>query len=239
MDQSNIQTPSLEIVIKEIAKAQDLQLHTSFPAKIKTYDPDTQKASIIPLYLKRLFLFGSGVPVLTQENINDVSSIEDPIVIPGVPVHWPSVNNRKTFIHLPLKAGDLGMAICCERSLDKWLASVGTDPLANDDFRHHHLSDAWFVPGISTFRAPISGCSADNITIKNDQLTIEITPEGKISISNLTTDLVTVLSDLLATLKSATYLTTGPADGPWVTVRAPADIVNLGLHELNLDTFKV
>lgn len=236
MDQSNIQTPSLEIVVKEIAKAQDLQLHTSFPAKIKTYDPDTQKASIIPLYLKRLFLFGSGVPVLTQENIDDVSAIEDPIVIPGVPVHWPSVNNRKTFIHLPLKAGDLGMAICCERSLDKWLSSLGTDPLANDDFRHHHLSDAWFVPGISTFRAPISGCSADNITIKNENITIEVTPDGKISFTNGTAELIEALSALVAVLKTAsTLVNVGAGTG----IIDPATKLLIEVEETKINSFKV
>ena len=236
MDQSNIQTPSLEIVVKEIAKAQDLQLHTSFPAKIKTYDPDTQKASIIPLYLKRLFLFGSGVPVLTQENIDDVSAIEDPIVIPGVPVHWPSVNNRKTFIHLPLKAGDLGMAICCERSLDKWLASLGTDPLANDDFRHHHLSDAWFVPGISTFRAPISGCSADNITIKNENITVEVTPDGKISFTNGTAELIEALSALVAVLKTAsTLVNVGAGTG----IIDPATKLLIEVEETKINSFKV
>lgn len=241
MDQSNLETPSLAVLIGEIAKAHDLELHTSFPAKIHSYDYETQKASIKPLYKRRMYLFGSNKPVLTSENIDDVSIVVDLPVIPGVPVHWPAANGGSAFMHFPIAGGDLGMAVCCERSLEKWLKSVGTEALTNDNVRHHSLSDAWFVPGICTFENSLVGTHNENIVIKNSNTTIHVTPNGKVSITNASGELISVLSDLISALKSATTLVSGVTTGGGTAVGAidAATIAALTPIETKLNTFKV
>ncbi len=184
-------TPTLAEVIREIIKSHFFDLHTTMPARVEKYDPATQKADVKPLLRKKYRAADAATEIP---------------VIPSVPVQWPSAGGGDAYIHLPLKTGDLGMVIFCERSIDTWLSGDGQITAANDP-RHHDLSDAVFIPGVRPFKAALSDVSADNLVIQNDILRIELDPSGKISIEGATKELLTVLSGVLDHLISAKVLT--------------------------------
>jgi len=90
---------SLAELIKEGIRGDLLNLHTSMPGKVKIYYKDEQKADIIPLIKKKY-----------KNNNNEVEIS----VIQDVPVYCLSCNNGDTFIHMPIKEGDLVFRIYSE-----------------------------------------------------------------------------------------------------------------------------
>ncbi|MEW5803906.1 MAG: Gp138 family membrane-puncturing spike protein [bacterium] len=185
------ETPTLAHVIREAIRSQILDLHTAMPARVEKYDPASQKADVKPLLRKKY-------------KASDIDT-EFP-VIPAVPVQWPSAGGGKAYLHLPLKAGDLGIIIVCERTMEGWLCGDGqiTSP---KDPRHHNLSDAVFVPGIRPFKKALAGVSSNNMVLQNDKLRIELDPSGKVSIEGTSSELITVLVQVLTHLISAKVLT--------------------------------
>lgn len=192
-------------VIQEAIRAELLDLHVALPARVEKYDKNTQKANVKPLLRKRYK--------------SDGMEIEMPI-IPGVPVQHPSANGGKAFIHLPIKKGDLGTAIFCDRSIDRWLAGDGRI-VTPDDPRHHDLSDAIFIPGVLPFSEALLGVSSNNLIIKNDALTIELDPNGKVGIG-ATDDLLAILSDFMQHVHDAVD-TNGDSFNPGTKALLTAD----------------
>lgn len=191
-------TPTFTKFIRAAIRKDILNVHTSVPGKIKTYDETKQKASVVPL-LKKKWRDSSG-------------TLGDLPVLNNVPVFSWSCNNRKTFIHLPLKPGDLGMIMFCDRSIDNYLSSSPqegreVEPTWHNSPRHHDLSDAWFIPGILPFEISLQNISPDDIIIKNNKLTINIAPDGKITIENDSNELIETLSTLIQNLINAQVLT--------------------------------
>lgn len=211
-------TPTLRGMVIELIKSKILDLHTAIPARVESYDAATQKANIKPLLRKK------------YRNSSVVTEIP---VIPSVPVQWPSSNGGAAYIHLPLKAGDLGVAFFCERSIDSWLSGDGQITAPNDP-RHHDLSDAVFIPGVRPWKAAFSGASENNLTIKNGSIKIELNPSGKISIEGASQEMVSVLSGVLGHLISATVLTAWGAS-PFTA----GTIANFTSDKAALDTLKV
>ncbi len=141
--------PRLSDVIRiRINKAlQDM--HVALPGRVENYDATTQKASIQPV-IKGLF-----------EDEEGVRQVERLPVIPNVPVQWPQGGGY--FISFPLAIGDTGLLLFSEASLDVWLNEGGeVDPL---DDRRNHLSDAIFIPGVRSFKTPLSEASGDHAVI--------------------------------------------------------------------------
>ena len=219
-----IKTPTFAEFIKLAINKNMLELHTCIPGKIKEYDESKQKATVVPL-LKKKFKDTNG-------------TIANLPILNNVPVFNWSCNNRKTFIHMPLKTGDLGMIIFCDRSIDNYLSSSPQDdrevePSYHDSPRHHDLSDAWFLPGILPFEISLQNISSSDIIIKNDNFTISISPDGKITINNGTNELIETLSTLIQNLINAKTLTLIGAQ-PFT-----ADtIVNLISDKTKIDSFK-
>lgn len=212
-------TPTLAEVLQNAIRAGMLDIHTMLPARVEKYDSDTQKASVSPL-LKKKYTDGQVVQLPV---INDI------------PVQWPSGGDA--FIHMPLKVGDIGMAVFSERSLDKWLSGKG-DPVVPDDPRHHNITDAVFIPGIRTFTEAFSVSNPDNVTIKNDNITIELDPSGKIKIEGATQELLTVLDSFMGNVINAQVLVgSGSSAGPWPLT--PAAIAVLTQDQVNLNTLKI
>ena len=162
------ETPTMAQVISKAIKAQLLDVHVSLPAKIESYDATEQKANITPLLRKKYIK-------------NDL--VIDLPVINNVPVQWPSASSGSSFLHLPLKAGDVGMAIFCERSLDLWKSGDNSTVTPNDP-RHHNLTDAIFIPGINAFKSALKNVPADNAVLQNGNMRIELDPSGKKQINH-------------------------------------------------------
>lgn len=182
------ETPTLEQILQDAIRAQLLDVHTCLPAKIEKYEAGTQKANVQVL-LKRKYEA-------------DAEAINLP-VINSVPVQWSSANQGKAYIHLPIKAGDLGIVIFSERSIDLWLSGDSGDPgkiLDPQDPRIFDLSDAIFIPGVLPFVHSLQNVSADNLVVQNDKFRIEIAPDGTISLSGVSEELITIIDDLFTNL---------------------------------------
>ncbi len=211
------ETPTLAEVIREAIKSHILDLHTAMPARVERYDHARQKADVKPLLRKKYKA--------------SEAATEFP-VIPSVPVQWPSAGGGEAYIHLPLKQGDLGIVLMCERSIDSWLSGDGqiTSP---QDPRHHDLSDAVFIPGVRPFKRALGNICGDNLVIQNGSLRIELDPGGKISIEGASNELITVLIGVLDHLISAKILTL------WGASPFTADtIANFTADKAKLNTFK-
>lgn len=180
------ETPTLAELLIQAIRGELLDIHTCLPAKIQKYDSETQKADVIPL-LKKKYKF-------------DAEPTDLP-VITNVPVQWPSANAGAAFIHLPLKAEDFGMVVFSERSIDTWLAGEG-DSVSPEDPRHHHLSDAIFIPGVRPFKKALPVSSASSLFIKNGDAEVELTGGGDINIlgGNIKIDASSVIDALAATI---------------------------------------
>lgn len=185
MGKNQNETPTLAQVIKDAIEARLVDLHVSLPAKVVSYDPGTQKASVQAL-IKRTFVSGESVelPVLTD-----------------LPVAWPRAG--KAWLHLPLKAGDFVQVVFSERSLDEWKPS-GTS-VAPKEKRKHHLSDGWVVPGGYPFGSPMSGADDKDLLLVHDKTEFRLTSGGRFSMKgNSGEELLQILHDFLEVAERAT-----------------------------------
>jgi hypothetical protein len=215
-------TETLAELLLQAIRAELLDVHTCLPAKIQTYDSATQKADVIPL-LKKKYRFDDEP--------------KDLPIITNVPVQQPSGNSGAAYMYIPVVAGDIGWVIFAERSIDTWLAGEG-DSVAPRDPRHHHLSDAIFMPGGLPFKKALSIANPDNMTLKNSSMSIEIDPSGKIKIQGATQELLAVIDSFMGNVISANVLVgSGSSAGPWPL--DPATIAALTIDQTNLQTLKI
>lgn len=212
-------TETLAELLLQAIRSELLDVHTCLPAKIQKYDHETQKADVIPL-LKKKYRF-------------DADAVDLPIIT-NVPVQWPSSNDGAAFIHLPLKAGDLGWVVFAERSIDTWLAGEG-DSVSPEDPRHHHLSDAIFMPGGLPFKKALSISSPNNMLLTNDNMTIEIDPSGKIKIEGAAQELLTVIDSFMTNVIGATIIIPGGSSAGTYPLD-PATVAALTIDQTNLQT---
>ena len=157
-------------------------IHTALPAKIESFEASSRKASVKPLIKKKLV---------------DGKSISLPVIV-NVPVMFPST--KDIGITFPVKKGDTGLLIFCERALERWLSEGGeTEP---GDVRKFDLSDAIFIPGLFSFKdaSPVE----DGIIIKSKTGKIKIGPDGKIAIGSQVAEVLDLLSQTLVALSQAT-----------------------------------
>lgn len=212
-------TDNLAKVLLQAIKSELFEVHTCLPARIEKYDETTQKANVAPL-LKKKYKF--------EDNPEDLP------VITSVPVQWPSANAGAAFIHLPLKVGDLGMVVFSERSIDTWLAGEG-DSVSPEDPRHHHLSDAIFIPGVLPFKKALTISNADNMILQNNNMTIEIDPSGKIKIEGAAQELLAVIDSFMSNVIGATIIIPGGSSSGTYPLD-PTTVAALTLDQANLNT---
>lgn len=218
-----VTTPTFSQILKEAIRSELLELKVSMPAKIETYDESNQKASVLPLL--KIRLKNSENTELTLPIINNV------------PVRWDCADSGNAFISLPLKKGDIGMIHFCDRSIDKYLSissSGEITPVFHDNYRHHDINDAWFIPGPLPFARALQEVSADDIIIKNNDLKIEISPNGTISIKNSdSNDLIDLIHETLTFIKDAKVLTMMGPQG-----FTAADILKIEQNLTKIESFK-
>lgn len=178
---------TLSQILREAILSQLYDLHVCLPGRVEKYAAGRQKADVKPLLTKRYKI--------------EAKDTELP-VITDVPVQWPAAGGGAAYLHLPLAKGDLGILVFCERSLDAWLQGSG-QVVSPADPRHHHLSDAIFVPGVRPFGAALGNVSADNAILQNGQMRIELAPDGKISIQGASEEFLTIVDSVLDHLIAA------------------------------------
>lgn len=122
------------------------KLFVSRPAKVERYDESLQQVDVRPLFRESY----------TDSDGNKVS--EPPALVQNVPLVWPG--SAGGYLSFGLDVGDVVALVYFDRSSDRW-KSLGeeVDPV---DVRRHHPSDAWAIPGLHAFNAPLSGVSRVN-----------------------------------------------------------------------------
>lgn len=141
--------PSLSELLRSRVNGALEEVHTALPVRVESYDASTQKVSVQPV-IKKAFVDEEGE-----------RQVERLPVITGVPVQFPSGGGYR--ITFPITAGDTGLLVFSEASLDVWLSEGGeVDPL---DDRRFDLSDGVFLPGVRSFKTPITDASSDHMTL--------------------------------------------------------------------------
>src|SRR5574344_61450 len=223
-------TPQLMQLIEETFEYGMTNVHTAFPAVVKSYDAETRRAEVQPS-LKRKMSNGEFMDL--------------PIIV-DVPVLY--FGTAKAGIHIPLEEGDEVLIICSERCLDSWKDS-GEDSIEDTDTRRFSMPDAVAIPGlqaqtfpnikdkkgfslhhdskivITTEKTTIT-VNEDKITFDNgknkfeldDKIDLESTGSGTIKFGNSIATLGKIMSDLLddlagmTTVGSSATHTVNPSD---------------------------
>jgi len=169
---------TLSDAINTVVENRLIEMHTSMPGIVKSFDGDTGTIQV--------------VPALKRKTVNN-EVIELP-VINDVPVVYPQTS--KAAFTFPLSEGDEVLLIFSERSIDSWKELGGVvDPL---DFRKFQLSDAFAIPFSRSKQV-----ATDKMQIKYENGIISIDDDGKYSIGNSNQELLDLISQLLDALVSA------------------------------------
>lgn len=167
------------------------------PAKVISYDPNTNRATVQPLI-----------------SIQDQQGNKHPrAALSNIPVYRPGGNGF--FISFPLKAGDFGWLKSSDRDYSLMLQSEKTE--APNTERFHSFSDGMFFP--DTLSGWSNNVSGDDLSIRNKSgsTSLGMTSGGMaISAANTTwTGNTAQTGNLSVTGKvSATGTATGPNDLP-------------------------
>lgn len=157
--------PSLQTVVEEALRQRIAHLHMNLPAKIISYDADTQTATVKPTVKHRLPTSGG-------------STLIDYPIIPDVPVCHPRWG--AWFVHAPLAAGDFVDLIFGEASIDRWreLGGDNVDPVFDHRF---DLSDAIAIPmNLYPVAQALVGLSSSHFSIgKLGGAQLHITDDGQ------------------------------------------------------------
>jgi hypothetical protein len=181
------ETDTLDQVIRKAVNAAALELHTWLPAVV-TQVLGNQRVNIQPLLQRRYVTPSSPTGQSTSGTLVKLPAIQNVMV--GMPM------GAGYSIKLPVKVGDTGIALFCERSLDNWSNGSGsfTDPA---DVRHHDLSDAIFIPGIVPF-ANQTMDDTDDLVVTNGEAQLRVQEAGTFQLKNETNELLSLLSQLAA-----------------------------------------
>lgn len=145
-------SPTLSEVLREVFGSFMDDIHVAMPCRVESYDAVKQCVNLQPV-IQQAYLDEEGERIAARL----------PVLV-NVPVQFPG--GGKFRITFPIAAGDEGMAIFSESSLDVWLKEGGeVDPL---DDRRFHLSDAVFLPGIRSFKNALAEAPTDRMTLGVD-----------------------------------------------------------------------
>ena len=199
-----MRTPYFSDLIEDIVNNYLSELHTSLPARIVTYDHATQNASVLPLIKRRYFDAG-----------NNTDGLVDMPIIEGVPVIFPSANTG--ILTFPIKQGDIVLLVFCERSIDNWVFSDGSEPVDPQDLRKHNYSDAFCIPGLYPFSKALGSHETDTVLRFNvgtaNENKISLKPNGDVQIDTPAKLIVNATSNVeITTQADAIVNVSGNAD---------------------------
>lgn len=128
-------------------------MQTAFPAKVVSYDADTQTAQLEPQIAEISRDIDSGERVT-----------ESLPILPDVPVVFP--RGGGFFLSFPLAAGDYVLVVCSKYSIDRWRSTAQAgDP---GDTRTFGLSGAIAIPGVYPNSGALDNASGTNLVIGKD-----------------------------------------------------------------------
>lgn len=117
----------------------------------------------------------------------------------AVPVMMPMGGDY--LVKIPVAAGDLGLCVFSDRSLDAWLSSPDGGAVDAQDDRCHDLSDGIFIPGLVPTAMQSTDATTDLI-IQNGGVTARLLKSGKLSVANSSNELLSVVDQLVANLSN-------------------------------------
>lgn len=188
----------------EAIRAQIVEVNTCMPGEVVSFDAGTQSATI-QLCLEREVL-GTTEPITQLE---------------GVPMMVQSGGGFS--VTFPVNAGDPCLVLFAQRGIDNWYLDGRCQPQATR--RHHHLSDAVFIPGLKPLPDALGGYATDKVTIRTDggQALFSMTADGRFQVTNGSEDLLDLVDELIgvvADLKA--NVTTGSSTGLHAHDQIPA-----------------
>jgi len=177
--------------------------YTCMPCRVVAVNVDKQMVDIQPLL--KTYYRQSG------------QSVSRP-VIQDVPF-W-TFRAGDTYISLPIKPGDTGLAIFCQRDITNWKETGGEVPLQSE--RVMDYNDAFYIPFIGSAAQAISGYNAEYIEIVKNGKKITVkdgvldAPEYHINCKSiLATGLITSETDVIAGgISGKTHVHGGVQGGP-------------------------
>ncbi len=144
MADNGTRNPTLGEVIEAFVRSGVARMHTSIPARVRSFDKDAQTVEV-EVGVAFAFLDEAGVrqPYTPEPRAN-------------VPVAYPGGGGFA--LYWPLAAGDEGLLVVCERSIDEWLADGGAGNVPQSH-RRFDLTDAIFEPNLRSEGNALSGSS--------------------------------------------------------------------------------
>lgn len=143
-----------------------LDVHTSMPGIIQSFDADKQTAVVKPATQK--FFRGKGFVEIRQ--------------LVDVPVQFP--RGGGFVLTFPVAAGDECLLVFSERSIDHWFETGRVSPPS--DTRTHSLSDGFAVVGVSSLPHVVTDFNASAVELRslNGAAKVQIASGGAISIKS-------------------------------------------------------
>lgn len=127
---------------------------TAMPGRVESYDAAKQSCDVQPL-VQNGYINEEGERVAERLP-----------VVPGIPVVFPG-SGAWSFT-FPISRGDTVLLVFANCSLDQWLERDGeVDPI---DDRRHHLSDAFAIPGLRSFRNPLDEPPSDAMVLTGNEV---------------------------------------------------------------------
>jgi hypothetical protein len=147
-------------------EARILDLHTSIPGHVVSYDATKQTAVCQP-GIQRIFR-GQGAIDLPQ--------------LVDCPVHFPSGGGF--VLSFPVSVGDECLLIFSERAIDYWWQNGGVQLPA--EYRTHDLSDAFAFVGVSSLPHVPAGLSASAVELRavDGSSKVSLGQDGSITVTS-------------------------------------------------------
>lgn len=150
--------------IQQASEASMSDMYICLPGEIVSYNPTTNRATVLPSLSKRTA---------------DAESLAPPQIV-NVPVVWPSadVGGQLASFTMPLKPGDGVLLHFCQRSMDEWIDQNRDAP---SDPRSFDITDAIAVPGLNNRVVP---GDPEDVVLRFGSAALRIKPDGTITLGN-------------------------------------------------------
>lgn len=187
-NQTGNETPDWMDVVKDQIRTDRLELNTSLPGIVESYDPATRTASVRPA-MKRTTIDGRNPrrPLLLE-----------------VPVVFPYSGTQG--ITFPLKVGSPCLLVFSQRSIDDWVTKREEDVVS--DSRLHDINDAFCIPGPNS---PDAATPKDAFQINWDKIWIGDVESAPLPLSGIpNTEMVQILTKFLELMATPLVSSMGP-----------------------------
>jgi len=159
--------PTWARIIKDAVDRGTFKLRVAVPCRVEAVNVDDNSVDVKPL--------------ITEQPLQGEAPQSVPVVT-DVPICiW---SGGGFFSSFPAAKGDEGIALVCDRAIDRWLGGDGSEV---DAFfrRHHNISDAVFLPGGQAYARAFKDVHAKNaVWGKDGGVQIHLTPDGLICLGS-------------------------------------------------------